>query len=160
MKKYSIVDVQVGVSEGGMACGPVGGHVIAEVQVRDLENNKIAFHSLAEVDGTLNFMLTDESTFDGQIKDDYQDTQFWDKISEAENGGYSDYNEFYEDLEKHEICDEDCALIWKYLAYMVRADWSEIDQMKNASIGKVFGEFAIPVCDAEEEYLEEMEDEE
>lgn len=160
MKKFMIENVQVGVSKGGMACGPVSGHVVAEVCVRDVEAGTVAYHSLAEVEGTLNFTLSTESTYEGQIEEDYEDTEFWDKISAGENGGYTDYNEFYADLESHELCDEDTALIWKYLAYMVRADWDEIDKMKELSIGKILGEFEIPVCDAEQDYLEEKEEEE
>ena len=158
MKQFVIENVQVGVSKGGSACGPVGGHVIAEVRVRNVEDGVITYHSLAEIENSLSFTLSNESTYDGQIEEDYDDTEFWDKISAGENGSYNDYNEFYNDLENHENCDEDRSLIWRYLAYMVRADWDEVDRMKANSIGKILGTFEIPVCDAEKEFLDIKEE--
>lgn len=156
MSKFLIEDIKVGISEGGIACGPVGGHVIAEARIRNMEDDTVTYHSLAEVDGTLNFTETDESTFDTQIHEDYDDEEAWKLVSDGEAGGYCDYTEFYEDLDCRDICDEDHVLIWKYLAYMVRSDWDEIAAMKAVSVGKCLGDFDIPVCDAEQDYIDDL----
>ena len=158
MSKFLIEGIQVGVSAGGVACGPIGGHVIAEACIRKLDDGAVTYHSLAEVEGTLNFTETDESTFDTQIEEDYDNEDAWEKVANGEAGGYCDYSEFYEDLENHDICDEDHALIWKFLAYMVRADWNEYDELKQISIGKCLGDFDIPICDAEQDYLDDHKD--
>jgi len=159
MSKYMIEDVKVGVSEGGFACGPVCGSVVAEVCLRDMDTGKIEYHSLSETAGSLTFTVSEESTYDGQIENNFDDKEFWDKYLLAENGGYTDYNEFYEDLaDTHELCDDDTATIWKYLAYMVRADWEDIDQMKAESVGKCLDDITIPVCDAEQDYLDDCEE--
>ena len=46
MKKLFVEDVKVGVSKGGIACGPVSGNVVAEVCLRDVENDTVKYHSL------------------------------------------------------------------------------------------------------------------
>ena len=38
MSKFLIEDIKVGISEGGIACGPVGGHVVAEARIRNTED--------------------------------------------------------------------------------------------------------------------------
>ena len=158
MKKLLIEDVQVGISTGGMACGLVPGHVVVEARIRDLETGTVTYHSLAEVGGMPNFVETDVSTFDTQIEENYDDEEAWDIVSTGQTGGYGDYSELYADFEAHEDCDEDHALIWKYLAYMARADWDETNRMKTESVGKCLGDYEIPVCDAEREYLDEQEE--
>ena len=35
MKRYFIEDAQCGITEGGMACGPVGGNVVATVRFKE-----------------------------------------------------------------------------------------------------------------------------
>lgn len=160
MKKFQIEDVKVGVSKSGLACGPVSGSVVAEVCVRDTEEGTVKYHSLAEVDGTVNFFETDISTYDRQIANDPDDEEFWNMLNEHNTEGFTDYYEFFDSLEEKGLYDEARQLIQKYLVYLVRAEWEEVDQMKAASIGKCFGEFEIPVCDVEQEYLDENEDEE
>ncbi len=158
MKKFLIEDVKVGVSIGGMACGPVPGNVIAEVCLRDVEEGTVKYHSLAEVEGTLNFFETDISTYDRQIEND-PDEGFWDMLSEHSSGGFSDYYSFFENLEELKLHDDDHLLVWKYLVYMVRAEWEEVEQMKTESIGKCLGAFEIPVCVEEQDYLDEQDEE-
>ena len=41
MKKFLIDDFIAGVSKGGMACGPVGGHVVAELRLINTEDNTV-----------------------------------------------------------------------------------------------------------------------
>ena len=158
MKQYIIESVQTDISNGGISCGPSFGHVVVEVCVRDVKTREVTYHNLEEVEDTLTFTKCKESIYNGLIEENYDDEEFWNAVSKATVGEYADYDEFFEDLEKHETCNEDNELIWKYLVYMARVDWDEVDQMKVKSVGKVLGEFDIPVCDVEEEYMERNED--
>ena len=159
MKKLFVEDVKVGVSKGGMACGPVSGSVVAEVCIRDLEEKTVKYFSLSEVEGIPNFFETDDSTYDRQIEE-VDDEEFWEMLSAHAVDGFSDYVDVFENQEDMELHDPDHLLIWKYLVYMVRADWDEIEELKAESVGKCLGDFEIPVSDVEQEYLDDMADEE
>ncbi len=150
MKKFLVEDISVGVSKGGIACGPVNGLVVAEIRLKDTEANRVVFYALTEVGGTLNFTQSDRSTFDIQMKENYEDSESWAIVEEGFSGGYSDYKEFYEDLP---TCDEEHQRTWKLLAYLVRANWDEIAEMKNHCTGKLLSEIIVPVCDAEQDYM-------
>ena len=151
MKKFLIEDMSVAASKGGIACGPVSGLVVAEICLKDAEESTVTYHALTEVDGTLSFTNGNKSTFDIQVEENYEDKAAWALVESNYAGGYSDYHEFYEDLS---TCDDEHRLIWKLLAYLVRADWDEIAEMKVKYTGKYLDEIEIPVCDAEQEYLE------
>lgn len=154
MKKLFVEDVKVGVSRGGMACGPVSGSVVAEVCIRDLEEETVKYYSLTEVEGIPNFFETDVSTYDQQIEE-VDDEEFWDMLSEHTASDFTDYVDVYANQEEMELHDPDHLLIWKYLIYMVRADEGGVEQLKAKSVGKCLGDFEIPVCDVEQEYLDE-----
>lgn len=155
MKKFLIEDISVGVSKGGIACGPVSGLVVAEICLRDTETNTVTYHALTEVGGTLNFTQSNRSTFDIQVEENYADSASWAIVEDSFSGGYSDYEEFYEDLPS---CDEEHRIIWKLLACLVRADWDEIAEMKGLYTGKLLSDIEIPTCDAEQEYMENQEE--
>ncbi len=159
MKKLLIEDVRVGVSKGGMACGPVSGSVVAEVCLRDLEEGTMKYDSLVEVEGIPNFFETEVSTYDQQIEE-VDDEAFWDMLSEHAASDFSGYVGFFENQEELELHDPEHLLIWKYLVYMVRASWEDVDKMKTQSVGKCLGDFEIPICDLEQEYLDDLADEE
>ena len=62
MKRYLIENAKCGITDGGIACGPVSGSVIATVKFK--EGEKSQYFSLAEVSGFPNFFLTDKDVFD------------------------------------------------------------------------------------------------
>lgn len=155
MKKFLVEGINVGVSKGGIACGPVDGLVVAEIRLKDVEANAVIFHALTEVGGTLNFTQSDRSTFDIQVKENYEDQEAWALVEAGYVGGYSDYDEFYEDLA---TCDEEHRLIWKLLACLVRADSDKFAEIKGRCTGKLLSEIEIPLCDAEQAYKESHEE--
>ena len=159
MKKLFVEDVKVGVSKGGMACGPISGSTVAEVCVRDQKEGTVKYYSLAEVEGIPHFFETDVSTYDRQIEE-VDDEGFWDMLSEHAVSDFSDYVDFFASQDEMEHNALDRLLIRKYLIYMVRAGWDDIEHLKTKSIGKCLGDFAIPVCDVEQEYLDDIADEE
>lgn len=160
MKKLFVEDVQVGVSKGGMACGPMSGCVVVEIRLRDMEEGTVKYHSLTEVEGIPNFFETEISTYDQQIADDPNDEDFWNMLSEHSVGDFGDYRDFFDDQEEIAANDPERLLVWKYLVSLVRADWNEIDTMKAQSIGKCLGDFEIPVCDLEQDWLDDNADDE
>ena len=153
MKKFLLLGAQSGLSKNvhGSPSWTDGEH-IAEVCVQDLEDGSTSYHSLAMMCCTLNFYLTESSTFEDQIHEDYENEAIVETLSRCANGGYDDHQALYEDLTKYEICTEDLAPIWKYLACLVRLEDEEMERLKAESIGKVFGAFEIPVCDEEEAF--------
>ena len=64
MAKWLIEDVKVGESKGGIACGPVGGHIVAELQLRDTEEDAVTYYGMTEVEGTVNLTESDQSLYD------------------------------------------------------------------------------------------------
>ena len=131
MAKHLIEDIKVGVSGGGMACGPVSGSVVTEMQLRDTGDNSVMYYGITEVEGIENYLKSEESLYDTQISDNFDDTEAWDKVYAA---NLEDYDE------------EDP--IWNFF---VRADWNAVDEMKPKCIGKYLEDIEIPEIDDEDD---------
>ena len=153
MKRFLIEDVRVGISKGGIACGPVPGNIIGEIVLRD-EDGNATYHSMAEVSGTLNFYESESSLYQGQIDEDFDKAEFAELMESSFTEGYDSYYDFYEEVNAIQPLSV-TARIRKYLAYLVHADWPEVDQLTAATIGMLISDVEIPLCDAEEEYLED-----
>ena len=153
MARFFIEDIKCGLGEGGMACGPVSGPVVAEAKVKD-DKGEVFYLSLAEVDGFPNFFQTEKSTYEMQVSQNMTDED----VSYLNDNYISvdgDYDNLFEMTEE----DEELLPLLKYLTYIVRADWDECKEFQEKTKGKYLDEFEIPPCDLEEEYLEENEDE-
>ena len=153
MKKFLVEDFIVGISKGGLACGPVSGHVVAELCLRNAEDNSLTYHSLTEYEGTLNFTEGNKSIFDILINENFEDTSALTVIEGSYAGSYANYTEFYVDMD---TCDDYHRLVWKLLAFLVRARWVELDQVKARCIGQPLEDIEIPICDVEQEYSEDL----
>lgn len=134
MGKHLIEDIKVGVSGGGVACGPVSGSVVTEMTLRDTGDNSVMYYGITEVEGIENYLKSEESLYDFQIKDDLDDTEGWDKVYAAD---VQDYDE------------EDP--IWKLLYFFVQADWDTVEKVKPLCIGKYLEDIEIPEYDEDEE---------
>ena len=132
--KRLIEDIKVGVSAGGMVCGPVSGSVVTEMMLRDTGDNSVMYYGITEVEGIENYLKSEESLYDFQIKDDVDDTEGWDKVYAA---NVEDYD------------DEDP--IWKLLYFFVRADWDTVNKMKPKFIGQYLEDVEIPEYDEDNE---------
>lgn len=152
MKDYKIGEIRYGETDGGMACGPVGGNPIAEAQFTAKDGE--AFHvSLVDVDGIPVFLKTNVSTIDDQLEyqdyDGYED--FWEEL-DTHNLQIDDYSEVFEmddDDEMKQIC--------RCLIYILQ------EKGKCDFEDKYFSEFEMPVSDREQDWIEEesyLEDEE
>ena len=157
MKRFLIEDVHVGISKGGIACGPVPGNVIGEIVLRD-EDGKATYHCMAEISGTLNFYESESSVYQGQIDEDFDNVEFVNLMESSFTEEYDSYCDFYDEVNALQPLSV-TARIRKYLAYIVRADWPEIDLLKADTLGKLISDIEIPLCDVEAEYLEEKNNE-
>ena len=157
MKRFLIGDVHVGISKGGMACGPAPGNVIGEIVLLN-EDGKAFYHCMAEVSGTLNFYESESSLYQRLLDEDFDNAEFANLIESSFTEGYCSYYDFYEEVNALQPLSV-TAQIQKYLAYVIQADWPEIDHFKTDTLGKIISDIEIPICDAEAEYLEETNNE-
>ena len=149
MKDYMISEIKYGETDGGMACGPVGGFPIAEARFTANEGESF-YVSFVDVGDVLQFFKTDASTINKQIE--YQDydghEQFWEDLNAHTLGitGLSDIYDFDEDDEMKSIC--------RCMLYILEAEG------KCGFEGKRLSEIEIPVSEREKDWLEEEFDEE
>ncbi len=163
MSKYLIKEVKCEVANGGMACGPVCGPVVAAV-LYEHDGEEQWLHAV-EVEGMLNVFIMKEGIFDILLKDDY-DGDYVEKL-EAETGHEiagvmlsGDYCDIVCELyDNEELTDSDKSFIRFVLAIM-RCDWEQVRKLHSAAVGRNTDEFDIPLSDVEEEYLEDMEEDE
>ena len=158
MKRYLIEEAKCGVTEGGMACGPVPGTVVASLKLND--GKRVRWLSLCEVDGIPNMTVTDDDIYDVLITDDFSDT-FVDFLNdhtvnefdgiEIDDGYYTTYSCIQENP------DNPAGSVMKLIIALVRFDMDETEALVEASTGRYADEIDIPLCDMEEEYLEEQE---
>ena len=73
-KDYVVLNARLGSSEGGMACGPVGGADVGEIEFIEEHDYRAVgqsqYMAFVLVDGILNPILSDKSLFDELIQDD------------------------------------------------------------------------------------------
>ena len=143
MDRYKIASAKCGVGDGGMACGPVFGPVVAEIEV-ETETGDRFFLSMAEVDGYPEIYRTEESIYEMLLDPD--------KILD------------FDSIDKHRIlageyedilCEKDNEMhsLFRYLVFLVRSEEQDCHDFIKATIGKHTDEFVIPVSDVEEEGL-------
>ena len=132
MAKHLIEDIKVGLSDGGVACGPAPYCVVTEMKLRNMEDNSVIFYGITEVDGVENFLKSEESFYDTQINDDFEDVEAWDKVYAAQTTDYDENDP-----------------IWRLLDFFVEADWDAVEDMKPKCIGKFLDEIEIPKSDEE-----------
>ena len=158
MKRYLIEEAKCGVTEGGMACGPVPGAVVASLKVND--GKRVRWLSLTEVDGIPNMTVTDEDIYDILITDDFSYTfvEFLNNHTVYEFDGIEiddGYYTTYGCIRKNP--GNPAGSVMKLLIALVRCDMDETEALIMASMGKYADEIDITLCDMEEEYLEEQE---
>lgn len=144
MKRYYIESVKSGIGEGGMACGPVSGPVVAEAKIKT-DLGEVFYLSLAEVMGIPNFYKTEKSIYDILVNED-------DDAIEAIQEKFVDTGD-YNDIFKKQ--DEEWYQLYRFLIFIVRVDWEEFEKYNDAKVDKYIDEMYIPASDVEEEYLEE-----
>ena len=163
-KKYFIEDAKCGVTEGGIACGPVPGDVVATVKyTADGETN---WFTNIEYDGIASFYLTKEDIFDKAMKDDSDDKEFWDfmndsSIEEFEGISLGDYPYVVDGL--NENLNNNASALIKYLIILTKCSNEDIEKVIADGKGR-YAEDLFPeneeiedIEDFEEAYLDERE---
>lgn len=161
MKRYLIEKAQCGITKGGMACGPVSGHVVVTIKFND--GSKTQWLSLVEVEGIPNVFLLNKDIHEELVAEDFDDefTKYIDEhfINEFEGISFDDsyfttLNDIAEDP------DNPAAPLIRYLITLVRCDMDEVEGLIQMASGKFADELDIPVSDVEEEFMEDYEYEE
>ena len=71
MKRYFIEEAKCGITKGGMACGPVSGHVVVTIKFKDDARDQ--WLSLVEVEGIPNVYLLDKDIHKALVAEDFDD---------------------------------------------------------------------------------------
>ncbi len=140
MNRLFIEEVRYGVTEGGMACGPVSGNPV--VTARYTDGEETGWLSVVEVDGIPNVFQTDRDIFEDLVREDLDDEEFI---------GY---------LHQHSIClldgperdNEDCPdgtddpamFLIRYLAAVAECDEDELEKLIWAAENRFADELEIP----------------
>ena len=162
MKRYFIEEAKCGVTEGGMACGPVPGNVVAAVRFR--EGEKSQWISLMEIDGSFPAVyLSDQDMYDDLLRDDVEDEEFFEHLEEQRIEDFEgitfgeDYSDIFMSMEDDP---ENPAIpLIRYLIALVRCGWDEVEAITRMA-GRYADEMDIPMSDAEEDYREEYDEDE
>ncbi len=161
MSRYLIKDVKCDVTNGGMACGPVFGNVIASIQFEN--DGEVKWFHAIEIEGLLIAYVNQEDIFDVLLKDDYDEnyTAWLGDVSEKEIAGIEltdEYGDIISALYDEDVSDEDKSFL-RFILAIVRSDWDVVEKLKKAAIGHYTDELDIPMSDMEEDYSEDLEDE-
>ena len=148
---YLIKSAQVGADEGGIACGPCGGFVVAEICVADKDGNEF-YLSNGDIEGFPNMCKSTEPLIGIILDMDAPDKEV-EKVNNAHIDVGEDYCDIWEDKENEDY------LLLKYLVYLTLGDEDDIKDFIEDTTGKWLSEIEIPICDLEAEYLEDEEDE-
>ncbi len=162
MKRYFINEVKCGESEGGVACGPMSGSLVATVKYTAADVTQ--WLSLVEFDGFPNFYLADKDFHDNLVKEDFNDEEFTqyledhqiDEFDGVSIGG--EYDDLFEGLA--EAGENPAVAVIRYLVALIRCDEADVDGLIRMAQGEYADELDIPMSDLEEECTEYDENEE
>lgn len=160
MKRYFIEDAKYGIAE----CENdwISGSPVAAIKYRTEDETK--WMSVVDFCGTLNVYLTDEEIFTELLKvvsedeeyEEYLGNQYIDEFNGITLA--TDYNDVYEsiydDLENPAV-----PLIKLLLVLLNGAEDDSTEELVSVVVGKYADELDLPVSEAEEEFLDELEDE-
>ena len=163
MKRYFIEEAKCGVTDGGMACGPVSGNVVVTVRFRESGDNAGAAQpqwiSLVEAEGFPNIYLSDRDIYEDLLKEDIEDEAFTEYLQAHYMDSFGglelgiEYEEIFESIA--EDPENPAAALLRYLIALARCDWDSVGPLIKAAEGKYADELEIPAIDIEEEMDEE-----
>ena len=141
MGRLLINDVKVGVSEGGIACGPVDGAVNVSVQIR--EDDRTYWLSNSEFEGIPNFYFSEDDIFDKlQSPDDDAVEELNDAfIDEFEGIALGEYKEIFDSVKTNE--ENPAAALIKYIILLTRCSTEDVDEKVALAKGKYVDELDI-----------------
>lgn len=147
--KYLVKNIKCGITEGGVACGPIDGNIVATIEYQ--EKNKVNWLSLVDVFGIPEFYQSDKNIFDELMKEseDFIDEANSLLIKKFNDIDLEEYEDIIEQLNKS--VDEDDKTLIKLLIAVVRLDFEDLDKLIADSIGKYTTDIQIPKIDLEED---------
>lgn len=157
MAKFIVKNIQCGLT----ACGLCADTVNLEIEFQS-KSGKPVFLSAVEFEGFPMIFKTDESIYNRLMFSGAESEEAADALSREElenldeefredlNENHTVYSgEGYEEFYDDKKCGGTLHEAIRFLIYVLRSDWDEIDRAKKEYIGKVVGEFEYPKCDAE-----------
>ena len=90
-----IKNMKYGITEGGFACGPVPGSVVATIKYKD--ETGIHFLSNVEFDGIPSIYLSDKDIFDTLMKEELDDVEEY-LLLEFDGVTLGEYADFYDGI--------------------------------------------------------------
>ena len=159
MPEYKIESLRVGDCVIGPAARPERTDPVAEVCLKDPETGDLSYHGVVDERGIIAFWCSPESLFDRLTRDPLKALESQIELLDPYyTGGYNDYAGFFEDLQSGEFKDDPRGQIWKLLLCAVVADAGDLRELKDLCVGKILGEFDIPVTEAEWDQMEVQDD--
>ena len=150
MKRYRILDAKCGISEGGVACGPVEGNVVATVKYSDGVITK--WLTNVEVTGIPNFYISEEDYFEKFIVDDESDEEFNsflnENVTSFEGIELGDYDDIVDIV--NECVENPASILLKYVIALTRCDIDEIEELMHKAVGHYVDEIYSPGDDEED----------
>ena len=158
MKRYFIETAKCGITEGGMACGPVPGNVVVTVQFK--EGSTVQWLSLVEFDGIPNVYLSDKDIYEDLVAEDLDDEKFTEYMNEnfiQEFNGIKFDDDYSTTFESIADDPKNPAIpLVRYLIALVRCDMDDVENLIQMASGKYADQLDIPVSDVEEEFMDEQ----
>ena len=160
IKRYFIEEAKCGITDGGMACGPVSGNVVATVRFND--GTASQWLNLVEVDGIPNVCLSDRDIYDDLLAEDYEDEAFTAYVNnhliQHWNGIDFDFS-YSTTLESMASDPENPAVpLIRYLLALVRCSMDDTEALIATAAGKYEDELDIPLSDIEEDFMDEEDE--
>ena len=157
MERYFIETAKYGITDGGMACGPVFGSVVVTIQFK--AGSRVRWLSLVDVDGIPNVYLSDKDIHEKLAAEDLDDEEFTEYMDEHfinEFEGIAFGEDYFTTLESIDEDPKNPAVpLIRYLIALARCEKDDVEELIRRASGKYADEIDIPLSDVEEEFREE-----
>ncbi|SEG36520.1 hypothetical protein SAMN04487934_11817 [Eubacterium ruminantium] len=151
MGKYFVNDIKCGISNGGIACGPIEGAI--NVSIKITEDNRTFWLTNSEYTGIPNFYITDDDIFDklmNDIDNDFIEYLSDKNITEFEGISLGDYDEIFESIKNNS--NNPASFLIRYIILLTRSSTDNSDKIISLSKGKYIDTIDFPESDLEEHY--------
>lgn len=147
---YKIEDIKCGITNPGLACGPIPGIVVASIMYSDGDSFK--WLNNVEVEGIPNIYLTDKDIFDDLLEENYDDEEFLYilKDSFVNNFGgvnLTSYEDMFTSLKNN---DNNEAKLIKALFLITRCDIGHVEIIINKLTDKLVSESELLKLDMDD----------
>lgn len=160
MKRYFIENVRCDITDGGMACGPVGGSVVVTAKIKD--DGEPKWFSIVEAMGFPNAYVTEKDIFEDLVEEDFDNKEFTAYCQEHFVDDFngikvgSDYSDIFGSIAENS--ENPAVPLIRYMIAVLRCPMEEVDDLIKMAEGKYADELEnLPTSDVEEDYQFELE---